>query len=148
MALKVEGEVKNQQSIRWVPLHPKLIDLGFLHYVEAVKREGYEMLFPDAKQACDGKYSTWFQKPWANYLKRIAVKTSRKECFDAFRHTWVGALRRAEVPEEIRKRLGGWKIHGAEGGYGPEHLPRLLNYLAKADYPGLDLSTLYPEATR
>jgi len=145
-ALKIEGDVKNQQSIRSVPLHPKLIEFGFLRYVERVKREGYEMLFPDAKQACDGKYSTWFQKPWANYLKRIRVKTSRKECFHAFRHTWVGALRRADVPEEIRRRLGGWKIHGAEGSYGPEHLPRLLNYLEKVEYPDLDLNAFCPEA--
>jgi integrase len=142
-AIKVEGEVKNQQSIRSVPLHPKLIDLGFLQYLEAVKRQGYAMLFPDAKQACDGKYSTWFQKPWAKYLRKIGVKTSRKECFHAFRHTWVGALRRADVPEEIRKRLGGWKIHGAESSYGPEHLPRLLSYLEKVEYSGLDLSAFY-----
>jgi site-specific recombinase XerD len=144
-ALKIEGDVKNQQSIRWVPLHPKLIELGFLRYVETVKHEGYKMLFPDAKQACDGKYSTWFQKPWAKYLTKVGVKTGRKECFHAFRHTWVGALRRADVPEEIRKRLGGWKIHGAEGSYGPEHLPRLLKYLEKVEYPGLDLNAFCPE---
>jgi integrase len=146
-ALKIEGDLKNQQSIRWVPLHSKLIELGFLRYVERVKGEGFEMLFPDAKQACDGKYSTWFQKPWAKYLTRVGVKTSRKECFHAFRHTWVGALRRADVPEEIRKRLGGWKIHGAEHSYGPEHLPRLLKYLRKVNYPGLDLSALYRQTT-
>jgi integrase len=139
IAIKVEGNVKNQQTIRWVPMHPKLGELGFLRYVANTKREGQERLFPDAKLACDGKYSTWFQKPWANYLKRIGVKQSRDECFHSFRHTWVGALRRADVPEEIRKRLGGWKIHGAEAGYGPEHLPRLLKYLRKVDYPDLDL---------
>jgi hypothetical protein len=44
------------------------------------------------------------------------------------------------VPEEIRRRLGGWKIQGAEAGYGPEHLPRLLKYLRKVEYPGLDLA--------
>jgi len=52
----------------------------------------------------------------------------------------------ADVPEEIRKRLGGWKIHGAEGGYGPEHLPRLLKYLEKVEYPGFDLNAFCPEA--
>jgi integrase len=139
IAIKIEGNVKNQQTIRWVPMHPKLRELGFLRYVENARRAGHERLFPDAKLACDGKYSTWFQKPWANYLKRIGVKQSRDECFHSFRHTWVGALRRADVPEEIRKRLGGWKIHGAEAGYGSEHLPRLLKYLRKVDYPDLDL---------
>jgi len=76
--------------------------------------------------------------------KEDSCQNHRKKCFHAFRHTWVGALRRADVPEEIRKRLGGWKIHGAEGSYGPEHLPRLLKYLRKINYPGLDLSSLYP----
>lgn len=142
MAIKVEGNVKNEQTIRWVPLHPKLQELGFLRYVENVKQEGHDRLFPDAKLASDGKYSTWFQKPWAKYLKRIGVKQGRSECFHSFRHTWVGELRRIDVPEEIRRRLGGWKIHGAEANYGSENLPRLLTYLKKVEYPDLDLVPL------
>jgi hypothetical protein len=144
-ALKVEGRVKNPYAVRWVPLHPKLIELGLLRYVENVKAAGYENLFSDAKKACDGKYSTWFQKPWANYLRRIGVKKSRKECFHTFRHNWNEGLRRADVREEIQDRLGGWKTPGSAGrNYGGQPMDRLLMYLQKLEYPGLDLSALYP----
>lgn len=146
MALKIEGVVKNQYAFRWIPLHPELIPLGFLRYVKNVRAQNYESLFPDAKTACDGKQSTWFQKPWARYLTRIGIKRSRKECFHSFRHTWAAALRRADVPEEIRRILGGWKTDAsAESGYGAEHLPRLLKYLEKLKYPSLDLTALAPD---
>jgi len=140
-ALKLEGMVKNQYASGWVPLHPKLIEFGLLHYVENVRASGYENLFPDAKKACDKKYSTWFQKPWANYLRRLGVKKGRKECFHTFRHNWNEGLRRADVREEIQDRLGGWKTPGSAGrNYGRQPMDRLLKYLEKLEYPGLDLN--------
>jgi hypothetical protein len=146
MALKIEGAVKNQPTIRWVPLHPRLIDFGFVRYVENVKKHGHERVFPDAKKGSDGKYSTWFQRPWANYLRRIGVKTSRKECFHALRHTWNEAARRADVREEIQERLGGWKTPGSSvRDYGRYPLEWLLKYLKRVEYPGLDLTALRPK---
>lgn len=148
MALKIEGVVKNQPTVRWVPLHPRLIDFGFLRYVETVKKHGYERVFPDAKKGSDGKYSTWFQRPWANYLRRIGVKTSRKECFHALRHTWNEAARRADVREEIQERLGGWKTPGSSvRDYGKYPLEWLLKYLEKVEYPGLDLTAFAMKGT-
>ena len=38
--------LKNKHSRRSVPLHPKLVELGFIDYVEDVKRHGFDMLFP------------------------------------------------------------------------------------------------------
>lgn len=148
MVLKTEGEVKNQRAYRIVPLHPELIRLGLLTYVDNVRRAGYDRIFPDAKAAlADGKYSSWFQKPFARYLKKIGVKVSRNERFHTFRHTWNGGLRRADVPQEIRRALGAWvQDKSAELGYGPQHYPRLLKYLEKLEYPGLSLSHLYPKA--
>ena len=147
--LKLEGVVKNQFSYRIVPIHPEVKRLGFLEYVERVRKAGYEMVFPDAKKACDGKHSTWFQKPFSNYLTKIGVKTERKQCFHAFRHTWTGGMRRADVAQEIRQALGGWKRgdESSEIGYGSQHFPRLLKYLEKLEYPNLDLSHLTPKKT-
>lgn len=39
--------IKNLQSVRNLALHPEIIRLGFLDYVEAVKALGYQRLFPD-----------------------------------------------------------------------------------------------------
>ena len=54
-------------------------------------------------------------------------------------------MRRADVPEEVRKILGGWSDDSAESGYGAQDMKRLLKYLKKLSYPGLDLSHLYPK---
>ena len=127
-------------------MHPEVIRLGFLDYIERVRKAGYDMAFPDAKKASDGRYSTWFQKPFARYLKQIGIKSGRKECFHSFRHTWVTGMRRADVSEEIRRAIGGWKRgnESAEIGYGAQDFPRLLKYLEMLEYPGLVLSHLLP----
>jgi len=145
--LKVLGELKGIPSYRLSPIHPELIRLGFLDYVNRVKKAGYQSLFPDAKKSSDGKYSTWFQKPWAYYLRKIGVKKGRNECFHSFRHTWNTGMRRGDIPEEIRKILGGWSNSSAESGYGAQDMGRLLKYLEKLSYPGLSLSPLYPQRT-
>lgn len=41
-----DQRVKNKYSVRAIPLHPKLIALGFIEYVEDVKAAGFERLFP------------------------------------------------------------------------------------------------------
>ena len=146
--LKLEGQVKNRFAYRVIPLHPELIRLGFIQYIERVKKAGHEMAFPDAKFACDKKQSTWFQKPFSNYLKKIGVKTDRGQCFHSFRHTWNGGMRRVDVPQEIRRALGGWKDESSEASYGPDYIPRLFRYVEKLEYPGLDLSRLAPKFSR
>jgi integrase len=144
VALRIEGVVKNIHSFRIFPLHPELIRLGFLRYVEAIQKAGYERLFPDARIACDGKYSTWFQKPFGNYLRRIGVKAGREQCFHTFRHCFNEGLRRADVPEEVRRVICGWRNVSAEAHYGGQNIPRLFKHLEKLEYPGLDLRHLYP----
>ncbi len=37
---------KNQSSTQDVPIHPKLIELGFLDYVEAIRNAGHITLWP------------------------------------------------------------------------------------------------------
>lgn len=148
--LKLEGEVKNHYAYRIIPIHPEVIRLGFLEYIERVRQAGHESAFPDAKTASDGKHSTWFQKPFSRYLEKIGVKTSRKQCFHSLRHTWNAGMRRADVPEEIRKAIGGWKRgnESAESGYGSQDMARLLKYLEKLNYTGLEFSHLCPKTDR
>ncbi|MFN5127963.1 MAG: hypothetical protein ACK519_11175 [Sphingomonadaceae bacterium] len=39
--------LKNNESERMVPVHPKLIELGFLEYVRLMRSNGHEALFPE-----------------------------------------------------------------------------------------------------
>lgn len=136
--------VKNQYSYRVVPVHTTLMKIGFARYVEKCRDGGHSRLFPDARTACDGKYSTWMQKPFSRYLKSIGVKDGRQDCLHAFRHNFVEGLRRGDVPPDVRKALTGHsRVDSEEAMYGGEPLERLARYLEKLNYPGVSLSHLY-----
>ena len=41
----IKGKVKTRNSVRRVPIHEKLIELGLLKYTALIKRSGEERLF-------------------------------------------------------------------------------------------------------
>lgn len=47
--MEADKSLKNINSQRQMPIHPELIKLGFLKYVEALKANGQERLFPELK---------------------------------------------------------------------------------------------------
>ena len=138
-------QVKNESSFRTVPIHSELKRLGLMRYVQNVREAGHDKLFPDAQRGSDGNYSTWFQKPFARYLKKIGVKKGRNECFHSFRHNFISELRRADVPEDVRKALTGHSTGDSHAGYGEEAIKRNSDYLERVRYEGVSLTHLYPE---
>jgi len=61
-------QVKNNQSMRRVPIHPKLIELGFLDYARSIAKTPQDPLFPNLKpQGPDGKLGTSFTKWFTRY---------------------------------------------------------------------------------
>lgn len=82
--------VKNVSSIRYVPIHSKLVELGFVEFWKSQKRAGHKRLFPELKEHRDG-YGGSASKWFSNYLKRCGVKCSDPEkelkTFHSFRHT-------------------------------------------------------------
>ncbi len=97
--------VKTGSSIRFVPVHPRLIDFGFLEFHRAQPQTA--KLFSDITRGSDGYYSTNFSKQVNRYLKGIGAYGPRLK-FHSFRHTFRDALRNGRVDPEIGKALGGW----------------------------------------
>ena len=97
--------LKTASSKRIIPIHPQLISLGFLTYVERVKVSGAKNLFPALamRSASDG-----FSKRFARYLAKTRCKTD-KNCFHSFRHNFRDALREAGIEREVVQALGGWR---------------------------------------
>jgi hypothetical protein len=57
---RVGRRIKNKSSERAVPVHPKLIELGFLGYVAARRREGEKAwLFPTVSPDQKGALPAW-----------------------------------------------------------------------------------------
>ena len=137
MKITDEGEgdkkVKNQSSVRTIPIHPKLLEMGFLDHV---KRSDNHRIFPTLKPDSRGRLGGPYGKRFSHLLRTNARITDKRKRFHSFRHTWADAARNANVDTEIRMRLAGREFRGSgsEAGYGTGHsIPVLYKALAKVD---------------
>ncbi|MDD2500386.1 MAG: site-specific integrase [Geobacter sp.] len=90
--------VKNEQSQRTIPIHPTLIKLGFLEYVESCQKLKHERLWQGMKSrpvdyyAPQDNYSHYFEK-WYNGTFRKYVFAESEEAkqkpFHSLRHTFI-----------------------------------------------------------
>ncbi|MCP5381364.1 MAG: site-specific integrase [Kordiimonadaceae bacterium] len=138
---------KNVQSRRIVPIHPDLIRMGFLDFVQSKRDEGSDRLFPEVTPDKYGYYSGKLSKNFGYWLEKIGVKAD-DNCFHSFRHTFKDGLLDADIPPEIQERLGGWSDDSGKKSsrknYGRGHgIKKLYDNIRKLKYPGLDLSHLY-----
>ena len=93
-------KLKNAQSKRLVPIHPKLIAHGFLDYVERMTvRKGNERLFPDLTFDRSNGYGRNLGR-WVNetLLPDLGIKTDQLT-FHSLRHTMVRKLVAADVSQ-------------------------------------------------
>lgn len=115
--------VKNASSVRKVPIHSKLIGMGFLEYVESVGKEPSSRVFPLVRSRREKQTAAWSQW-WGRYARKHGVTDTRKN-FHSFRHTVKRKLRDASVDKTLRDALMGHEaedtaeIYGLdEGGFG------------------------------
>jgi len=88
-----EGKsLKNEESRRIVPVHEKLITLGFIDFVEDQKVKGAKNLF-DINPAKSDKYgklpSEWFNQ---KYLRKYLKIEDKRLVFHSFRHLMISKL--------------------------------------------------------
>lgn len=87
---RIDKRTKNKESRRMVPIHSKLIELGFMRYVESVRKQGAKLLFP-AWSPSRGKASGEAEKWFRQFLREIGLRDEtpggRIVGMHAFRHT-------------------------------------------------------------
>ncbi|WP_096087612.1 DUF6538 domain-containing protein [Agaribacterium haliotis] len=72
---------------RQVPIHPNLIKLDFLNFVESRREKGFERLFPEAERNAEDKYDST-GKRFATFRKSCGVTGApREKTFHSFRTT-------------------------------------------------------------
>ncbi|MBQ5182130.1 site-specific integrase [Klebsiella variicola] len=106
---ETDKSLKTPNAQRQMPIHPELIKLGFLNYVEALKVDGRERLFPELKhheiKGYRGYASKWFNE---NYLgKQLEMPRDGKRVFHSLRHNYVNHLDRLELSERMIAQLVG-----------------------------------------
>jgi len=133
--------VKNSNSRRRIPLHEKLIDLGFIQYVEGLPRDGW--LFPDLTGR-EGKRTVNFGPWWGRWCEANAPVAGqgiddRKKPFHSFRHTAIRALRKPGVHPALAKLVMGHEkgeTDAIHDGYGAgADLAELKVTIDQMDFP-------------
>ncbi len=139
-----DQRLKNENARRFIPIHPVLIELGFLDVVAARKRSGVVRLFPELAMGKDGYYSSIFSKAFGRFLVSIDAKTD-KTSFHSFRHNFEDACRAAGVPEAVMNALQGHGESGMAGRYGKGFdLKTLDEWMRKVSYKSFKVSDLRP----
>lgn len=99
-------QLKNLSSRRIVPLHPRLVELGFLDYVAKVRARKKPRLWMNLNTKKGGKYGNSFS-PRYQYINRKYVTDDRRKNFHSFRHTFVTVLKQKGVSETMISELVG-----------------------------------------
>ncbi|KQT96988.1 MULTISPECIES: site-specific integrase [unclassified Rhizobium] len=133
-----DRSLKTKGSARVVPVHPSLVQFGFL---DATERGGDERgrIFADLPGHDQRHAVDLFQKRFSYFLK-TDVKVRKGVSFHSFRHNFRDAIRHAGIPIDVTKALGGWgRGSGIEDRYGQGTRASVLaGWMAKIEYPEID----------
>jgi integrase len=130
-----DKSLKTPQSKRLVPIHFKLIELGFLDLVaEKRDRDKSKRLFDDAKLASDNTYSSVFSKWFSRYMRNIGIKTN-KTSFHSLRHNMKDYFRDVGESDELAENFVGRSTGSTGESYGSGFsLRRMHEALHKIDF--------------
>jgi integrase len=142
--------VKTDSSVRAVPIHPELVRIGFLDFVDHVRHSGgaSARLFPKLTPGPKGGFGEAFSKWFGRYKRGLGIDNPTS-VFHSFRHGFKDALRAARVNEDVNDALTGHSGgNSVARGYGWKDMvrrfgfPTLYAAVEKVRYDGLDLSPL------
>jgi len=125
VSVQESKSIKNYPSVRVVPIHPRLLELGLLDYV--AQRPG-EYLWPEklrTAKAANRSNTDELSRLLNRRLRAAGVEDGRKT-MHSFRHTVSARLTAASVPEyQIADVLGHENESMTTGRYGGESPPHV-----------------------
>ncbi|TFZ44689.1 site-specific integrase [Stenotrophomonas maltophilia] len=109
-----EGEhqkVKTEVSLRTVPLHPELLKMGFLKWVDGKRKAGETRLFPAAKATAVNGQGNWITKAFSRHLGEVGKHWEpAKRGFHSLRKTFIQELQGVGVVSELRAQIVGHEL--------------------------------------
>lgn len=144
---QVQGKsVKNDDSRRLVPIHDRVMEIGFERYVDALRNAGLPLLFPDLAPNGFSKVTQEASRR-ANRLIDAVVTDDPRLVFHSFRHTFKDVGREAEVQERILDQLCGHSPTSVGGAYGSGvGLPSLKRNLDKLAFDAVEWKAIVTAA--
>lgn len=143
LAKEADQRVKNPSSLRSIPIHPKLIELGFPTYLEDVKSLGYKRVFPTLRHTEASGYGDSVSEFFLGYLREKVQITDSSRVFHSFRYYFSNQMFRYSQKE--RMHIVGMTGHAREGVFertyaGELHYPEKLNILMKLELPDIQIA--------
>lgn len=103
--------IKSEAGHRIIPLHPDILDKGFLKFVSSQKTAGAKRLFSDLKPNRYGTLTQNWSKWWNQRFTKVELGIDDpKKVFHSFRHNFMQSCREAGIPDDIRKVLMGHSL--------------------------------------
>lgn len=107
-----------ETSARRIPVHPKLIELGFLEYCDVLREAGFRRVFPELTYSTsDARYAKEAIRKMSAMLASLGMARDGEKVFHCLRHNANNALMRVPmvrlsyVDENLRKFIR-YKIMG------------------------------------
>ena len=123
-----DKSIKTLSSRRIIPIHNTLIDLGFLDFLQILKKKHSkrERIFEELRYI-GGSYNKNVSKFWnVRYLPKLGLKTSKKN-FHSLRHTVSDHLKQKGVePHFVKELLGHSSGEGEWDRYGKNYEPEIM----------------------
>jgi len=121
--------VKNEGSIRIVPIHQKLIDLGFLEFVEERRKDKIDKRLFTEYNVVNGQAGHGFTMAFGKWIRKTANKLPQEiqdrvfpkyRGMHSFRHLFISETREKEISEAGSRILVGHaipdEVHNDYGG--------------------------------
>lgn len=108
-----DQRLKNKFANRSIPVHPRLIEMGFLDYLSDVRSLGFDRLFPSLRWTAAAGYGDTVSDMFSGYLRGKVKISDPRKVFHSFRHYFCTQAKNAtdERIEEICDLTG----HAREG---------------------------------
>ena len=131
--------VKTTSSIRKVPVHPQLVSLGFLKYIEILKSKGVDRVFPELTKDRDG-YSSKISRHYnERFLPFVGVWKKQVKVLYSTRHTFINRCYNKGVDRDIIKQIVGHEPDFTMDVYGgnPFTPTQLYQGISKVSYSNI-----------
>jgi integrase len=102
-----ERYVKNEHSVRVVPIHPRLKSCLAAHLAHIKNTSNSALLFPSFEPELEsGRYARPISQDWTMHLRQHITNDPQKVLY-SLRHSWAAESRRVGMPEWVRNLIMG-----------------------------------------
>jgi integrase len=136
----IDKKLKKRNHGRIVPVHPKLIELGFLKFVESINEERIFNELARMRGGYQHSLSNWFNRTYRSQNHcDVGNRPNEKKNFHSFRHTVINQLEKKDVsPPQIARLVGQKPSDGTvtTSRYGKKNnIEDNYEIIAKLEYP-------------